>query len=100
MNEDAAAIIEERLTTLFSSLVGRVPEEILRRAEEDVRYREYGMALENLCQCMYDSNVTVTPGDLTMIGGLAADMGLGPERWNFLERLAESVDVDSAEKPS
>lgn len=87
-------MIEERLMGLIEDLTDRVPTEILRQAEREVGYGEYGLALENLCECIYDANVSLSPGQVLAIRAAAADLQLRSERWDFVERL---VDVDDWE---
>lgn len=79
---------------LLDVLAERVPRDDLAQARFDVGHGEYGMALENLCEAMYEQNLVLTVDSVSAIGQLAAELGLEPHRWEFVEQLAETADVD------
>lgn len=81
--------VEERILVLLASLGSRVPTDVVDRARAEVGYGEYGIAIENLCENLFELDVRLTHSHLEDLGNLARDLGLGDERWGFIRSLEE-----------
>ncbi len=76
-----AGNIEERLMRVISALRQLLPDEDIRSVEELTRSREWGIALENLCDQLYEFGASVPSSILAEIGSLGAEMGLDEAYW-------------------
>ena len=79
---------------LLKELEGRVPDSIIGAARHDVGYGEYGLALENLCEQLFEFDARLTSSDVSSIDALAVAMNLPVERWQF---TLELVATDESE---
>ena len=66
-----------------------LPKETLADAEDLVEHHEYGVALELICQQLYESDVKVSSDLYDQIGGLADSMELAPTTYQFLKRARD-----------
>jgi hypothetical protein len=82
--------MEKRILDLLASLVSVAPSNVLDRARSEVSYGEYGIAIENLCDNLFELNARLSSDQLEEFARLAAEMGLREDRWAFIRTLVDS----------
>ena len=88
MTETLAARIRE----LGSGFVGRLDDSVLESAIEYVDFNEWGLALEMLCDQLYEFEVHIQESELREIETLADEMHLDPKRVVVLRELVIPTD--------
>jgi hypothetical protein len=76
--------IENRAFVLLESLQGKLPSDEFEDIRELIAAGEWGVALENLCQQLYEHDILVDAATLERIRNLAQHMHLPPKTWQFL----------------
>lgn len=87
MNETEAAIAGKAvkdLTEVINSLAGIVPEAVLSNCQELVDYFEPGVALELLCDRIYESGSPIPRSTLMRLESVGRSMGMDEENWDDL----------------
>jgi hypothetical protein len=79
-------IIADRMLALIQRIDARLSPEIIEDNRDLVVNGEWGVALENLCQQLFEFDVVVEADLLEEIKSLTKEMKLAPETWNFLLR--------------
>jgi hypothetical protein len=72
------------LLQLLSRFKSRLPVATHKDVEELITHGEGGIALENLCQQLFEYDLTVSSDELTEIKVLTERMGLSAKTWSFL----------------
>jgi hypothetical protein len=79
-------IIEEKMLRLLQQFEDKLSADILADNRDLVVHREWGVALENLCEQLYEFDVIVNSDSLEEIKELTREMRLPSKTWQFLER--------------
>jgi hypothetical protein len=84
--------VEETILAFLDSLSGRAPATIIEDARRDVSHGEYGLAIENLCENLFEQDVSLSSAHLAELRHLATDLDITTERWAFVLSLQDRSD--------
>ena len=76
--------LEERLVGLTQIFGGHLPAEVIDEIVDLITHREWGVALENLCQQVNEYDAPLTISTYETIRSLAAEMNMSDKTWVFL----------------
>ena len=76
--------LEKKMIDLLSHFQGKLPMDEYKDNHYLITHREGGVALENLCQQLFEHTIPVEPILLETIKSLANEMKLPPKAWEFL----------------
>jgi hypothetical protein len=80
-----AEVIEIKMLVLLHEFEGRLPTKVYKEIESLAVHREWGIALENLCEQLYEFNLPIESEALGKIKELTELMQLSSERtWRSL----------------
>jgi hypothetical protein len=77
-------IMEIQMLDLLREFDGKLKDNIHEDIRDLIVHGEWGIALENLCQQLYEYDVAVPPNSLTEIKKLTEQMQLPSKTWSFL----------------
>ncbi len=81
--------IEGRIVKLTQSITN-LPEKDKKEIIEIADYREWGLALDELCFIVDDLNINITKDQYKEISSLGTDMGMEEFIWVGLKRLIKT----------
>lgn len=90
--------VEIELASVLDSFETRAPQEIIDAARNELGHGEFGIALENFCEQIFEASVELDGSDLSTIENLATAMGIADNRWAFLKELEVSTPATTEEE--
>jgi hypothetical protein len=82
-----SANIEKQIADLFAQFRPSLPAGVVEEGLDLVNHNECGVALELLCQMLFEYSVPLQAVDFAVIKEATATLQLGPNTWDFLEPL-------------
>ena len=64
-------------------------EYILKDTQELIEYNEAGVALENICQNLYEYSVAISKQDYEVLEKMGTEMKMSSTAWDYLTELIE-----------
>jgi len=85
MSED----LEQKMSALVERFRQQLPAEVVTEALDLVDHREWGVALELVCEMLFEESAKLGTEDIGVLRDTAQLMGLGPDTWKALVPLAQ-----------
>ncbi len=85
MSQTATRDLEANLAQLLATASTGLRPESVANLHELVAHGEYGVALENLCEELYEWDIAVPADSLRQIVALGSGMGIDPSYWEGIQ---------------
>jgi hypothetical protein len=76
--------IDERLFQLLNEFKSNLPGKVYDHIHNLIQHREWGLALEALCDQLFEDSIFIAPPLLETIKNLAQEMDLPAKSWQML----------------
>ena len=80
-------MVEVQLRSLMASLGVHVEAWALEEAADLLNAGEPGLAFETVCDCIYDGEIRVFPGEVAEIESIGRQLGSARRAWQLIREL-------------